>query len=295
MVITQRWNSCITWSISLWILTNLIQIELDDLVVLAAFIWHQHVWVFISQGSDLWEETTVLWHQWVTAEKNIHTHFHYYSWVANCEFCTYVPVQSSPGRSSCGGCKGTRRLWLRSRLPCCRLWPFLQTKRLVVLLCYFYNISPSVVLYKSQTSEKENKLPQSGSFFSLTSARNRVNSWSVVLYDGSSTSLYSQDASHLQDDILRRRPARESARQLHTNNLRERQSENSEMGGETTRKNNWETEREQSFLLTFGHLSSQGIPAMTSTASAPPTPIQMAPSPPPLGVWESVPISITPG
>lgn len=165
MVITQRWNSCITWSISLWILTNLIQIELDDLVVLAAFIWHQHVWVFISQGSDLWEETTVLWHQWVTAEKNIHTHFHYYSWVANCEFCTYVPVQSSPGRSSCGGCKGTRRLWLRSRLPCCRLWPFLQTKRLVVLLCYFYNISPCVVLYKSQTSEKENKLPQSGSFF----------------------------------------------------------------------------------------------------------------------------------
>jgi len=47
--------------------------------------------------------------------------------------------------------------------------------------------------------------------------------------------------------------------------------------------------------LTLGHLSSQGIPAMTSTASAPPTPIQMDPRPPPLGVWESVPISITPG
>lgn len=48
-------------------------------------------------------------------------------------------------------------------------------------------------------------------------------------------------------------------------------------------------------LLTLGHLSSQGIPAMTSTASAPPTPMQMEPSPPPFGVWESVPISITPG
>ena len=41
--------------------------------------------------------------------------------------------------------------------------------------------------------------------------------------------------------------------------------------------------------ITFGHLSSQGMSAMTSTASAPPTPIQRPPRPPPLGVWESVP------
>lgn len=32
--------------------------------------------------------------------------------------------------------------------------------------------------------------------------------------------------------------------------------------------------------LTLGHLSSQGIPAMTSTASAPPTPMHRPPSPP---------------
>ena len=48
-------------------------------------------------------------------------------------------------------------------------------------------------------------------------------------------------------------------------------------------------------LLTLGHFNSQGIPAMTSTASAPPTPMQMPPRPPPLGVWESVPIRRTPG
>jgi hypothetical protein len=35
---------------------------------------------------------------------------------------------------------------------------------------------------------------------------------------------------------------------------------------------------------TFGHFNSHGILAMTSTASAPPTPIQSPPKPPPFGV-----------
>jgi len=37
-------------------------------------------------------------------------------------------------------------------------------------------------------------------------------------------------------------------------------------------------------LVTFGHLSSHGKPAITSTASAPPTPINKPPRPPPFGV-----------
>jgi aconitate hydratase len=41
--------------------------------------------------------------------------------------------------------------------------------------------------------------------------------------------------------------------------------------------------------ITFGHLSSHGMSAITSTASAPPTPMQSPPRPPPFGVWESVP------
>lgn len=41
--------------------------------------------------------------------------------------------------------------------------------------------------------------------------------------------------------------------------------------------------------ITFGHFNSHGISAITSTASAPPTPIQRHPRPPPFGVWESVP------
>ncbi len=49
------------------------------------------------------------------------------------------------------------------------------------------------------------------------------------------------------------------------------------------------------FRLTFGHLTSHGILAITSTASAPPTPIQSPPKPPPLGVWLSVPINNKPG
>jgi hypothetical protein len=47
--------------------------------------------------------------------------------------------------------------------------------------------------------------------------------------------------------------------------------------------------------MSLGHFNSQGMPAMTSTASAPPTPMAIMPSPPALGVWESVPIIMPPG
>mmetsp|Transcript_95802 Transcript_95802/g.266172 ORF Transcript_95802/g.266172 Transcript_95802/m.266172 type:complete len:202 (+) Transcript_95802:1281-1886(+) len=47
--------------------------------------------------------------------------------------------------------------------------------------------------------------------------------------------------------------------------------------------------------ITLGALSSHGRPAITSTASAPPTPIAHMPRPPALGVCESVPIIRPPG
>ena len=47
--------------------------------------------------------------------------------------------------------------------------------------------------------------------------------------------------------------------------------------------------------IILGIFSSQGIPAITSTASAPPTPMAIIPNPPALGVCESVPIIIPPG
>src|SRR5690606_23505169 len=47
--------------------------------------------------------------------------------------------------------------------------------------------------------------------------------------------------------------------------------------------------------INLGNLSSQGKPAITSQASAPPTPIATIPRPPALGVWESVPIIMPPG
>ena len=47
--------------------------------------------------------------------------------------------------------------------------------------------------------------------------------------------------------------------------------------------------------ISFGNFSSHGIPAITSTASAPPTPIATIPSPPAFTVCESVPIIIPPG
>lgn len=47
--------------------------------------------------------------------------------------------------------------------------------------------------------------------------------------------------------------------------------------------------------MSFGAFSSQGRPTITSTASAPPTPMATMPRPPALGVWESVPIIMPPG
>ena len=47
--------------------------------------------------------------------------------------------------------------------------------------------------------------------------------------------------------------------------------------------------------INFGNFNSQGIPAITSTASAPPTPIATIPRPPALTVCESVPIIMPPG
>ncbi len=47
--------------------------------------------------------------------------------------------------------------------------------------------------------------------------------------------------------------------------------------------------------ISWGCSTSHGSPAITSPASAPPTPIASIPSPPPLGVCESVPIIRPPG
>ena len=47
--------------------------------------------------------------------------------------------------------------------------------------------------------------------------------------------------------------------------------------------------------INFGNFNSQDIPDITSTASAPPTPIASIPSPPAFTVCESVPIIIPPG
>ena len=47
--------------------------------------------------------------------------------------------------------------------------------------------------------------------------------------------------------------------------------------------------------INFGNFNSHGNPAITSQASAPPTPIAIIPRPPAFGVWESVPIIIPPG
>ena len=47
--------------------------------------------------------------------------------------------------------------------------------------------------------------------------------------------------------------------------------------------------------MSWGHRTLNGNPVITSTASAPPTPMATMPMPPALGVWLSVPIIMPPG
>lgn len=56
-------------------------------------------------------------------------------------------------------------------------------------------------------------------FFCLTSARDGINSRSMILHNCTSATLHSQDASHLQDDILWRGPTWQGSCQLHSNHL----------------------------------------------------------------------------
>lgn len=63
-------------------------------------------------------------------------------------------------------------------------------------------------------------LPSFFHFIFLTSARDRVNSRSMILYNSPSATFYSQNASHLKDDVLRRGPAWQSSCQLHPNHLK---------------------------------------------------------------------------
>jgi hypothetical protein len=114
---------------------------------------------------------------------------------------------------------------------------------------------------------------------SHTSAREALDARAEIFDNGASTTLDGKDASNLKDNVWEE--VRESR---------------------TEARNNAPLGVVQppifpvSFTpMTLGHLSSQGMPAMTSTASAPPTPQATIPRPPALGVWESVPIIIPPG
>ena len=47
--------------------------------------------------------------------------------------------------------------------------------------------------------------------------------------------------------------------------------------------------------MTFGYGMRNGLPAIARATSSPPAPIAIMPMPPPVGVWESDPISVLPG
>ena len=85
-----------------------------------------------------------------------------------------------------------------------------------------------------------------------------------VLDDGAGAALDGEDLGHLEDDVLRRASSRCSSPVRWT-------------------------------PMSLGQRTSNGKPVITSTASAPPTPMATMPSPPALGVWLSVPIIIPPG
>lgn len=70
-----------------------------------------------------------------------------------------------------------------------------------------------------------NSISHLAMFLILTSAGDGVNSRPMILHNGSSAALHSQDASHLQDDILWRGPPGQGSCQLHSNHLIEKRTQ----------------------------------------------------------------------
>src|ERR1700722_8683712 len=103
------------------------------------------------------------------------------------------------------------------------------------------------------------------------STRKRLDTGSLVLDNGTSSTLYHKNSSDLQDYIYNTRL----------------QSYNSQTKGRLYSP--FGVVQPPVFPvrlipITSGHFSSQGMSAMTSTASAPPTPQATIPRPPALGV-----------
>ena len=98
----------------------------------------------------------------------------------------------------------------------------------------------------------------------LAGGRDRVGAGAEVLDDRAGAALDGEHAGDLEDDVLRAPTSRDSVPVSLT-------------------------------PMTFGQRTLNGKPVITSTASAPPTPMATMPSPPALGVWLSVPIIIPPG
>ena len=94
----------------------------------------------------------------------------------------------------------------------------------------------------------------------LACARERASARPEILDDPVRAAARGENARELEDDVFGRGPAIELARETHADDLR-------------------------------GWSVSQGRSTITSTASAPPTPMASIPRPPAFGVWESVPMS----
>jgi hypothetical protein len=117
------------------------------------------------------------------------------------------------------------------------------------------------------------------------SARERGDTLTEVLDDGARAALDGEDAGNLEDDVYER-----DASVKESTVCGERADYGSPLGvvQPPILPVRWTPIR-------FGHLSSQGMSAITSTASAPPTPTATIPRPPAFGVCESVPIMRPPG
>lgn len=118
----------------------------------------------------------------------------------------------------------------------------------------------------------------------LTSARDGLDTGTGVLNDGASSALDGEDASNLENNVCKTWSNEHATTSIPIS------TEYTPFGVVQP-----EILPVRLTPITLGHLSSQGMPAMTSTASAPPTPQATIPRPPALGVCESVPIINPPG
>lgn len=188
------------------VLTYLAQVNLNCLVVFTSIIWDQVIFELISHRGNLYD-----WDKERKRSQRIMTkHAQTNSRRLTCTTsCIQIRLHAMVvGENGCGGSNLSPHVTDGGH-P----WQMKESVWANSKICS--NVFSNQAIYSSWSCQYF-FFPL---IFIITSARDGVNSRPMILHNSPSAALYSQDASNLQDDILWRSPAWQTACQLHSNHL----------------------------------------------------------------------------